>query len=74
MFFMLLACSDVIDKLKPENLRGRLSTVDLLIKLACFVKDENNVCILKVSLYKLVSARRSTVLSLSPSARVPCLS
>ncbi len=64
MFFMLLACSDVMDKLKPENLRGRLSTVDLLIKLACFVKDENNVCFLKVSLYKLVSARRSAVQSL----------
>jgi hypothetical protein len=43
MFFMLLACSDVMDKLKSENLRGRLSTVDLFIKLACFVKKKMSV-------------------------------
>jgi hypothetical protein len=29
--------------------RGRLSTVDLLIKVACFVKKENNIFNIKMS-------------------------
>jgi len=44
--------------------RGRLSTVDLHIKAACFVKKVNNVCVFKNSWYNLVSTRRSTVLCL----------
>jgi hypothetical protein len=32
-----------------EILRGRLSTVDLLIKVACFVKRENNIFNIKLS-------------------------
>jgi hypothetical protein len=37
--------------LKPgsTNLGGRLSTVDLLIKLACFVKNVNKIFNLKMS-------------------------
>ncbi len=40
---------------------GRLITVDLLIKVACFVKKIYNI---NISLSKLDSTRRSTVLSL----------
>ncbi len=47
------------------NWGGRLSTVDLLIEVACFVKKENNIYNMKKSWYKLVSTRRSTVLSLA---------
>ncbi len=44
---------------------GRLSTVDLLIKVACFVIDVcNNVCNVKSNLSKLFRTRRSTVLCL----------
>ena len=46
-------------------LRGGLSSVDLLIKVACFVKKENIIFNLKMSRSKLVCTRRSTVLSLS---------
>ncbi len=46
-------------------LKGRLSTVHLLIQVACFVNTANNVCIIRSSWSKLVCARRSTVLSLS---------
>ncbi len=31
------------------NYGGRLSTVDLLIKVACFVKKENNIFNIKMS-------------------------
>ncbi len=41
------------------NWRGRLSTVDLLIKVTCFVKKVNSS---KISWSKLVSTRRSTAL------------
>jgi hypothetical protein len=44
-------------------LRGRLSTIDLLVKITCFVKKDKQFSI-KSSSYKLVSTRRSTVLSL----------
>jgi hypothetical protein len=53
--------------------RGRLSTVDLLIKAACFVKKINYIFHIKMIWSKLVSARRSTVLSLPPLVRIPCL-
>jgi hypothetical protein len=46
-----------------NNLRRRLSTVDPLNKVACFVKHLY-IFILKKSLSKLVSTRRSTILSL----------
>ncbi len=46
------------------NQRGRLSTLDLLIKLGCFISKVNNVFNLKSSCTKLVSTRRSTVLIL----------
>ncbi len=42
---------------------GRFSTVDLLIKVPCLVKREN-IFDIKRNWSKLVSARRSTVLSL----------
>ncbi len=51
--------------------RERLSTIDLLIKVTCFVTDINNIFYAKRSLYKLVSTRRSTVLKPSISARAP---
>jgi hypothetical protein len=38
--------------------------VDLLIKVACFVKNPDNVSNIKSSLSKLVSTRRPTLLSL----------
>ncbi len=41
-----------------------LSTVDLLIKIPCFVKRENYFLNVKSNLSKLVSTRRSTVSSL----------
>ncbi len=50
---------------------GRLSTVDLLIKVARLVKKVNNIFCIKRCLSKLVSARRLTVLSLSPQLLFP---
>ncbi len=44
--------------------RGRISTVDLLFKIACFVTMVNNIFNKKSSWSKLVRSRRSTVLSL----------
>jgi hypothetical protein len=43
---------------------GRLSTVDFLISVACYVKKVNNVWNAKRSGSKPVSARRSTVMRL----------
>ncbi len=37
--------------------------VDPLIKIACFVKNESNICIIKSNRSKLASTRRSSVLS-----------
>jgi hypothetical protein len=45
-------------------LRERPSTVDLLVKMGCFVKTEKYCYTLKSSLSKLVRTRRSTVLIL----------
>jgi hypothetical protein len=56
----------------PGNINwGWLSTVDLLIKAACFVEKGNNIFNIKTSQSELVSTRRSTVLSLPPSVRLP---
>ena len=46
------------------NYGGRIGTVYLLIKIACFVKDVNNIFNIKRNLSELVSIRRSIVLSL----------
>jgi len=46
------------------NRRGKLSTVGLLIKVACFGNKQSKGCYIKICLAKLISARRSTVLSL----------
>jgi hypothetical protein len=43
------------------NRGGRLGTVFLLIKVACFVKKET-IIILKMSSSKILSSKRSTVL------------
>ncbi len=43
---------------------GRLSTIDLLTKTGCFVTWVNNIFNIKRSWSKLLSTRRSTVLSL----------
>jgi len=52
---------------KPGNpyQRGRFSTVDLPIKVACFVGKKNNISSIKMSYTKLVDTRWSTVRSLS---------
>ncbi len=52
------------------NQRGRLSKIDLLNKIACFVKSQIVFFNIKSSWSKLVSIGRSTVLSLPPSVRV----
>jgi hypothetical protein len=44
-------------KAEKTNWGGRLSTVDLRIKIACIVKTENNIFNLKMSRSKLVSTR-----------------
>ncbi len=44
--------------------RGKFNTVNLLIKVPCFVTKVNNVSIVKSIRSKLVSTRRSIVLSL----------
>ncbi len=44
-------------------MRGK-APVHLASSLACFALKVNNVCIIKISCSKLVSTRRSTVLSL----------
>ncbi len=50
-----------------------LCTVDLLIKVACFVRQLNNIFSIKMSCSKLVSPRRSTVLILPHLVRFPWL-
>ncbi len=52
--------------LKPGNANrgGRLSAVDLLIKIDCFVKKVGDIFNLKRSWSKLIITRRPTVLSL----------
>ncbi len=46
------------------NEKGRISTVDLLIKAPCFVRKSNIFLYFKMRECKLVITRRSTVLSL----------
>jgi hypothetical protein len=46
------------------NEKGRQSTVDFLIKVACFIMKVKKVCYIKSSRAKLVSTRRSTLLNL----------
>jgi hypothetical protein len=60
------AWGDIAGSIKPgnTNLKGRLSTVALLIKAACFVTEVNNNFIIKMSQSKLVRTRRSSVLRL----------
>ncbi len=51
------------------NWGGRLNTIDPLIKVSCFVKKVNDIFNIKSSWCKLVSTRRSTVLSLLPFSK-----
>ncbi len=53
------------DTKNSDNLKGRLTTIDLLIKLACFVTKVSNIFSLKMSRSELVITRRSTVLNLA---------
>ncbi len=55
------------------NWGGRLSKVDLLIKVKCLVKYINNIFKTKRIRSKLVSTRRSTVLSLPLKSDFPDL-
>jgi hypothetical protein len=55
----------ISDRLIRELLlKGRLSTVDLLIRVGCFVQEVSNIFSMKSSFFKRVSTRRSTVLIL----------
>jgi hypothetical protein len=47
-----------------SNITSRLNTVDLLVKVACFVRMVSNIFNFKMSLTELVSKRKSTVLTL----------
>jgi hypothetical protein len=53
---------------------GRLSTIDLHIMTAHFVKKANNIFNIKSDWSKLVSTKRSTVLSLPLQECFPVLS
>ncbi len=48
---------------RNANWKGSLSTIDPLIKLACFLRIVSNIFYLKRSLSRLLSTRRPTVLS-----------
>jgi hypothetical protein len=54
-----------------SNCRGKLSTIDHPVKIGCFVKREKYSFSMKSSKSGLVGARRSTVLILCPSVRIP---
>jgi hypothetical protein len=56
----------VIDQCKEYELRGRLSTVDLLIKATCFVKVLIKKELIRTSKYKEVNCTKP-----SPSVRLP---
>ncbi len=47
-----------------HKLKRKAKIVNLQLKVACFVKKKNNVVNFKMRSFKLVSARRSTVLSI----------
>jgi hypothetical protein len=55
---------EIKPSVKECYLRGKLSTVDLLIKVTCFVTNEINIFNIKRNTSKLVFSRRSIVLSL----------
>jgi hypothetical protein len=59
-----VAVSGIVANTRELLLNGRLSTVDLLIKIGCFVKMEKHSSSMKSSLGKLVRTRRLTVLIL----------
>ncbi len=54
-----------------SNCRGKLSTVDLPVKIGCFAKREKYSFSMKSSKSGLVGAWRSTVLILFPSVSIP---
>jgi len=56
---------------KREMAERPWNTVDLLNKVACYVKYVNNVFNIKRSWFKRVGTRRSTVLSLLPPVKLP---
>jgi hypothetical protein len=60
-------------KARNTNRGGRLSTVDLLITVSCFVKNVFNIFNIKRCWSRLISTWRSSVFSLSLSLRLPCL-
>ncbi len=55
------------------NRRGRLSTVELLLKLARLALKGIKVISIQSSITVQVGARRSIVLGLPPSGIIPCL-
>jgi hypothetical protein len=60
-------------RLLCSNWRGKLSTVDLLIKVICFVKKLKNIFKLKSSWSKPVSTKKSTVHNISLQLGFPAL-
>ncbi len=72
-FYKIGPPSAMSPKTGNTNWGGRLRTVDLFFRVACFVKKWKTVFSIKSRRSKLVSTRRSTVLSLPPSVSVPCL-
>jgi hypothetical protein len=71
LIIMTLSITTLSISAWTSNQRGRLSTVDLLIAVGCFVKQVNNVFIIKSRLTKQVSARRSTALRLPLQKGLP---
>jgi hypothetical protein len=61
----MVSSSYAVSRIKELLLKGRISTVDLLVKMACFVKKKvEYIFSVKSSSFELVSARRSIVLIL----------
>ncbi len=72
---LLLSLKSDIPQSRNTNCSGRLSTVDLLIKLACFVKNANCIFNIKgANLNYLVQGQYKEVVCTgpSPSVRLPC--
>jgi len=60
------ACNKTHAKHRGSRTEGvRYSTVDVLVKIACFVKEKKIFFIFKSRLLELVGTRRSTVLILA---------
>jgi hypothetical protein len=55
---------DDSSNITSRNTNCGISTVDLLVKVACFVRMVSNIFNFKMSLSDLVSKRKSTVLTL----------